>query len=394
MTPESPDKPNAVSVITQPPVQPAPRVPLNELLATIRDTDLVNAYGREIIESQLAVNRFDQDWRLARVFAESGLFADAQQLNQAMTKIQLGRSWNMDAADAMQHIYFVNGKPAVQNEYLGAKMRDAGLDWDVEWHTKDGICEGCTLWPKRLTADGLKPIQEVIGRNSDGSLKYGPASVSFTKADADRVKVKEDGKWIPLSEKSTYKSFPGDMYFWRAIARLRRRYATNILSGVFTRDEAEEVTPAVEAPPREKQSLDPAELTPAKAARRRGGVTEIPGTEAPKAESEAKTAAEPAPEPPKQETTVPPLTEPSGPPPPDAPAFPWDSQQSMNTKFRAQRDRIGADTFVRILNSVPGFMFGPDSWQDPVALKIYREMESATGEPAAPAAEQKPKKLF
>ena len=186
MTPE----PNtALTPTPQTQVAPIPRVPLNDMLALVRDTELIATYGREIIESQLAINRFDQDWRLARVFAESGLFADAAQVNQAMTKVQLGRSWKMDAADAMQHIYFVNGKPAVQNEYLGAKMRDSGLTWDIEWHREKDICTGVTLWPKRLGVTGtFEPIME---RSQGREI---PASVSFTKADADRVKGKEDGK--------------------------------------------------------------------------------------------------------------------------------------------------------------------------------------------------------
>lgn len=385
MTPEPTPSPT-LTALTAPvqAVQPIPRVPLQEMLALVRDTELVAAYGREIIESQLAINRFDQDWRLARVFAESGLFADAQAVNQAMTKVQLGRSWNMEPADAMQHVYFVNGKPAVMNEYLGAKMRDAGLDWDIEWHRdKDGTCIGVTLWPRRLTPAGWAPIME------RAAGKEIPASVSFTKTDADRVRVKEEGKWIALSEKSTYKSFPDDMYFWRAIARLRRRYATNILSGVMTRDEADEVVPSQIEAPRVPVAAPASDFTPGRQARKRASAEEIPGT----GKTDVDTASAPASvaetKPPVSETkpviaeTIAAVAETVA----VAVASPWPDDAAMRAAFRAQRARIGAERFEAILNARAGFMFGQATITDPVTIAVYADL-------AACAGDEKLKKLF
>lgn len=361
MTPEptETEKPSVTDLVRQP-VQPAPRVPLNELLATIRDTDLVNAYGREIIESQLAINRFDQDWRLARVFSESGLFADAQAVNQAMTKVQLGRSWNMSPADAMQHVYFVNGKPSVQNEYLAAKMRDAGLDWDIEWHRDaTGTCSGVTLWPRRMLTDGsVKPIMERRGTDQI------PASVSFTKDDADRVKVKEDGKWIPLSEKSTYKSFPDDMYFWRAIARLRRRYATNILSGVMTRDEAEEIAPPQVEATREKQDAPAADFMPGKQARKRAGAAEIPGTvktEAQDVKPEATTDSLPV-------TATAPVA-----------ALPWKNREHMDQILSAHKWRVGADAYIKAM-SMSGWTPADLKPEGGASLAFYEKLKAMPDE--------------
>ena len=449
MTPE-PEKPTVTAIAPVTAIQPAPRVPLQDMLALVRDTELVAIYGREIVLAQLAVNRFDQDWRMALVFAKSGLFTDAQAVEQAMTKVQLGRSWNMEAADAMQHIYFVNGKPAVQNEYLAAKMRDAGIDWQIEWHRDSaGLCVGVTLWPARRVTelsdkDGnivkvqWKPIME---RQAGKEI---PASVSFTKIDADRVKVKEDGKWIPLSQKSTYQSFPDDMYFWRAIARLRRRYATNVLSGAMVREEAEDTAPPqIEAPMREKQTAAPSEFMSGRQAKRRAGTEEIVTAalvDSGLATQESAPADSPFPVRPwknrehmeqmlavqkfrvgvdayakaaastgvtsdmKPESDIAlmfyatvkamPDEEPASvaipASTPTAP-LPWADFTSMTNAFRIQRDRIGASEFERILNSKPGFTFNKDSSGDPVALAIYRDMEAVMVRPAVP---EKSKKLF
>lgn len=284
MTPTNEQKPPETALA----VQPVARPPLRELLQTLKDTDadLLKSFARDIIERDVAMALYDQDWQLARVMAQSAYFTDleganpGQSIAKAMTKIQLGRSWHMSPADSVQHVYVVNGRPAVQNEYLASQMRQAGIDWKIQWHKdKDGVCNGCTLWPMRLQPDGsYQPITEVEMR--DGKLVEVPASVSFTKAMADRVQVKEDGKWIALSEKSTYKAWPDDLYFWRAIARLRRRYCTNILNGVYTREEASEIQQEKEVLPVAKVPLEVSagDFTPSSRRRTQAGAAVIPGT--------------------------------------------------------------------------------------------------------------------
>ena len=372
MTPS--EEPKKLELQTQA-VAPIPRVPLNEMLALVRDTELVATYGREIIESQLAINRFDQDWRLARVFAESGLFADAQAVNQAMTKVQLGRSWNMEAADAMRFIFFVNGKPSVENEYLAAKMRDAGLDWEIEWHANEsGLCTGCTLWPSRLMPDGSwLPIMD---RKGAGKI---PASVTFGKVDADRIPHKQDGKWVTLSEKQTYQSFPGDMYYWRAISRLRKRYATNVLSGAMMRDEAEEIAvPQIEAP-RERQTVAPTELTPGRQARRRAGAEDVVGTVKP----EPATAGDGTkPEPPSETTAPSAETKPA----PPLAELPWKGGKAgMDQVLGALRIHVGPKAYMEAMVS-GGWVEADLKPEGGASVKFYERLRALPPEPAAPTA--------
>lgn len=273
-------------IIPEPPTQ---RAPLRDMLDLVRSAgpEYMQAFGRDLIEREVAVALYDQDARVARSFARSGFFGDItgatqeQAVAQAMTKIQLGRSWNMDPASAMKHLYFVNGKPAVENEYLASKMRDAGIDWDIEWmRDAAGVCTGCILWPRRLQVGpmGGAPVWSPIMERENG--KQIPASVSFSKEDADRVKVKEGGTWISLSEKSTYKAYFQDMAYWKAIARLRRRYCTNVLSGIMSKDEAEEISPVEiqKALPAQKPMVVDEAVQPAREARKARGQKDIPGT--------------------------------------------------------------------------------------------------------------------
>jgi hypothetical protein len=236
------------------PQQPQQRRNIVDLMGIIAETDLRQQYTKDLIKAEIDRDAFDQDWRLARVFAMSGIFAEIkgqtqeQAIAQAMTKIQLGRSWGLSPADAMQFVFFTNGKPSVQNEVIASRMRDAGFDWDVDWHEEETSekgrswkrCVGCTVWLKKWNGKEFVPI---LDRNGD------PVSVSFTKDDADHAMIWEKGQQIALSQKWNFVSWARDMYFWRCIARIKRFYATNVLTGVRTPEEAEEAAPAeVEIP--------------------------------------------------------------------------------------------------------------------------------------------------
>lgn len=260
------------------------RTPMLDVLITLKEAggDLLARYAKQVIDNETALSLYRQDRDLALQFAQSGYFniikgvEREQAVAQAITLIQIGRSWQMNPADAMQSLYIVNGRPAVMNEILASRMRDIGMDWKIGYHRDPkGRCIGCTLFPSR----GGIPIREV--EFVDGKPVDVDAKVTFTKEDADNIPFKEDGQWIKLSEKSTYKAYPEDMYYWRCIARLRRRYATNILSGVLAQSEADDIPPVefqkAIAAPVAKDIPEP--VQPAAEAKKRAGKQSIPRTE-------------------------------------------------------------------------------------------------------------------
>lgn len=174
-------------------------------------------YAKEILDVEVQRSQLNQDHNLATVFYDSGIFGDLkkgtpeQGIATAIAKIQIGRSWRMNAGDAMQFIFFDrNGKPQVQNEYIAARMKRAGWDWRIQWLQDGDRCTGCVLWP---TFDNKRFADH------EGN----PVTVSFTEKEAqDAGLLSKDGVW------KTYKK---DMYFWKCIARLKRQYATDVLTG-------------------------------------------------------------------------------------------------------------------------------------------------------------------
>ena len=251
---QTPQIPVSAETVTAVQTEAVKRTNAELLELIIAAGENAQSYAKQVVEGELAKDAFNQDQRLAKIFATSGVFADIkgttelQAIATAMTKIQLGRSWGMSPADAMQFIYFTNGRPAVMTEAFAAKLKEAGYDWDTAFHwavdkdRKTRRCVGCTILPKRWNPETKRYEQMMAKERSDsGALQDVQLEVSFTKEDADGAMIWEKGKQIKLSEKWNFQSWSEDMYFWRALSRFRRRYAPNVLSGATTREEAEEV---------------------------------------------------------------------------------------------------------------------------------------------------------
>ena len=241
---------------------------LTEILAALPDVEHRDQYVQLLVAAEANRLQFRLDWQLAYQFATCGAFNDLKNLNPrqgvalAMTKIQLGRSWKMEPADAVRHVYFVQGRPNVEIQIIAAKLRDAGYDWDIEWHwaddpkvTKatDRRCIGATLWIKQWN-EAVKAHLPVLDRKGD------QVSYSYTEADANRVKTRENNQDILLSQKSNYQQYPMEMYMWRAVGRLHKFHAPQVLRGAVPRADqsygpvedvidVEPVTVAEEPPP-------------------------------------------------------------------------------------------------------------------------------------------------
>ena len=348
-------------------IQPAPRVPMREMLTVLKDTGdaaLFQAFARDIIEREVAQARFGEDGQLARVFAQSGAFdkigPDAQGVALAMTKIQLGRSWKMPPADAMEAIFLINGRPSVATKYIAGKLCDAGLAWDIEWdEDKDGTCTGCHLHLKRIGASGTyEPIMEKI----NGVARQ--AKVSFTRKDADSAEITDGGKKIKLSEKWNFKSWPSDMYFARCVSRVKNRYAPNILSGVMSVEEAEDShVPQALPLAAEATAERTADLGQKLKQQKALAAAAAPAPAAP-AEAPAAAAAQ-APAPAAESKPV------------ATYSAPWSDRSGMVAAFTAEKNRLGEAKFKAV---TAGVMMGGLKHDAPEALDIYGKMKAASAE--------------
>lgn len=339
-----------------------PRYPMREMLTTLKemnDPDLFKSFAKDIIEREVAAARFGQDAQLARVFASSGAFdginGTEQGVSLAMTKIQLGRSWNMETADAMKSVFFINGRPSVEAVYLGAQMKNAGLDWDIEWdEAPDGTCTGCHLHLKRWNAE-TKKHDAVMGM-VNGAPKQ--AVVSFTKKNADNAWVYESGKKIRLSEKFNYQSWGEDMYYARCVGRVRTRYMPNVLSGVLTREEAEDAGASVEI-------VAHAALLPPAAVATVSKQEEIGKALRERKEKKETLAAPPVTQPAPTQATLQP--------------FPWMNAEELKQKLDVQRIRVGVKAYSDTLDRHKATT-GDLKVDAPVSLTVYESLRALPDE--------------
>lgn len=286
MTPTTTEAPTTALTPAPPAAPPAPkessapRITV-EQLALIPDPEKRSTWISALAELEIARQHYSHDLAQAKQFVVSGKFDDLkgitveEAVGTAMVKIQLGRSWGFNTADAMRYIYFVNGKPSIENEIVAAKLQQAGYDWDIEWQEETvehkgkpwQKCTGCTLWLKKWNPE-QRQYTALLNRQGK------EISVSFTEADADHAMVYQFDKeakrsvQIPLSQKAMFQSWARDMYYWKAIARVKKYHAPHVLRGVLVREEAQletvpvETLPPAQIPPELARTLDTAAPPP------------------------------------------------------------------------------------------------------------------------------------
>jgi hypothetical protein len=325
--------PEANAVIPAPPAaavattEPRPNRITIEHLLSVPDSAKREAWISALVEVELARQTYTHDRALAREFAVCGLFSDIkgstleQAVATAMVKIQLGRAWGFNQADSIRYIYFVNGRPTVENEIIGAKLQAAGYDWDTEWHEeevehkgrKHQKCVGCTLWLKKWNQASQR-YEPVVDRNGK------PVSVSFTEYHAQQAGL--------LDKAGPWKQYTQDMYYWRCIGRVKKYHAPHVMRGAISRDEAAEAIPVESAAPAQlPRDLQADQVVPGLASSAaivvpslRDKISQHPGFGPPAAETEPdEPVVQPAPAPDEgQASFFPPA--PQAPPPMPEPA--------------------------------------------------------------------------
>jgi hypothetical protein len=259
------DEPNTTALTTSAPAAPAVVPPLEETrsapritfeqLMSLPDNEYRTRWMNSLIEADTARQNYAQDMALARQFATSGQFDDlkgqtpAQGIATAMVKIQFGRTWKLEPADAMRSIYFTNGRPSIENEIVAARLQAAGIEWSTEFEEESyehkgrpaSRVIGCTLYLMRMNPSTGR-LELWLDRQGN------QRKVTFSQADADTAQIWEKGKSIPLSDKWNFRSWSRDMYYWRAVSRVKKYHAPNVLRGALSQAEALELPPPEPAP--------------------------------------------------------------------------------------------------------------------------------------------------
>ena len=174
----------------------------------------------DIIPSQkvmghFAIRTIDDLSRLSAMLAKSGYFSDSREAAQCGVKVLAGLELGFPTIASMCGIHIINGKPTLGAHLMAAAVKRSGkYNYRVTQHDNNG----CII--------AFYENGEIVGESS------------FTKQDAVAAGAL-DGK-----NAHTWKKFPRNMMFARAMSNGVRWYCPDIFTGsvVYTPDELDEAT--------------------------------------------------------------------------------------------------------------------------------------------------------
>jgi hypothetical protein len=155
----------------------------------------------------VTVEEFEVMTRTATAMVKSGYFKDAREVAQAFVKIQAGAEIGLAPFASMTGIHIIQGKPALSSNVVATLVAN---DPRYSYRVKEASNTTCAIdWYE----------------NGD---RVGRSSFSMDEAQA-----------AGLNGKATWKAYPSDMLFARAITRGARRFAPGIFGGspIYTPDE-------------------------------------------------------------------------------------------------------------------------------------------------------------
>ena len=160
------------------------------------------------MSNALAVyERMNELTTAATALHASGFFSDVKTQAQAMVKVMAGAEIGLPPFAAMSGIHIVQGKPVLGANLIATLVKN---DPRYDYRVKRADNEAC-----------------VIGWY-EGGKQTGESAFTLTEAQA-----------AGLTGKPTWKAYPSDMLFARALTRGARRFAPGIFGGapIYTPDE-------------------------------------------------------------------------------------------------------------------------------------------------------------
>lgn len=164
---------------------------------------------------------FEHMQRVSKVFCASALIPDHLKKNNgadAFLALQIARERNENPVTVMQNIYFVSGKAGWSASYMIARAN------------KSGAFKGRINWRIEGKADGLK------------------VTAFATLADTGEVVEADTSMAMAIAEGWTknpkYKTMPDHMLKYRSATMLVRLYCPEVLIGMQTSDELEDLRAA------------------------------------------------------------------------------------------------------------------------------------------------------
>lgn len=166
-------------------------------------------------------------WRSATCLAESKMVPDdfRNDIGACMIALDLSQRCGINVLMLMQNMYIVHGRPGIEAKLVHALLNRSGLFTPVEWKWDgDGKWENtaCSAFATRL---------------SDGKMLE--MSIDWNTAVSEGWVGKKNSKW---------KTMPKQMFMYRSLSWFVKHYCPEILLGMSTVDELQDMGQDMETP--------------------------------------------------------------------------------------------------------------------------------------------------
>jgi len=171
------------------------------------------------MENKLALyNNFETIQNASAALYKSGYFADVKSEAQAMVKVMAGQELGLPAFASMTGIHIIQGKPALGSNVIATLVKN-----DPRYNYRIKICTD----------------KECVLEWFENGEKQGESGFTMTEVIAGNINKNWDKETSTWKEKPTWKAYPSDMLFARAITRGARRFAPGIFGGspIYTPEE-------------------------------------------------------------------------------------------------------------------------------------------------------------
>lgn len=165
-------------------------------------------------------NNMNDTMEMAKRLAESTLVpAQFKKIENCIIAVEVAKKLNTDAFSVMQNMYVVHNKVSWSSQYIIGLINNSGKFSGLNWKiTGEGDNKTCIAYARRL---------------SDGEIVESPP-VSIEMAKKEGWFSKTGSKWLTM---------PDLMLRYRAGTLFGRLYIPEILNGMYSVDEIEDMTP-------------------------------------------------------------------------------------------------------------------------------------------------------
>lgn len=195
-----------------------PKVEQNSQLQKITETEVIQQPGQSS-QNSFSVDGFDHAQRVAKMLSSSSLIPEHYRGNVQNTMIALEMANRIGASPlmVMQNLYIVQGKPSWSSSFIIASLNACKRFSPIRFEmTGEGDDYGCTAWA------------------------YDLATKEKLEGPKVTLRMARDEKWIDKAG-SKWKTMPELMFRYRAAAFFGRLYAPDILMGMQTVEEVQDV---------------------------------------------------------------------------------------------------------------------------------------------------------